>query len=271
MSQRSVRSVPAVKVHSRGHSGWMDLIGQRLIRRAARGAPESLSQRLEEEWLADCAARPSAMSRLRFALGCCWATQVIAIEFQPSSVPAAGPAVAGKLTGTYAQHDSGYFSRRSCTLFIVLSLHGLLFYALMNTLSHIHRSATPEPLVNRLIDNPRPHEFTPRLPDPRFNDVKLRVPPIDLVLPTEPDPPMVVSAKPAQDPPPSTPPSPPQTVNQVLGGPGVGFPNTDDFYPPQARRMDEQGIATVKVCVDAKGTAHIRADHPARHRQSSAR
>ena len=98
MSQRSVRSVPAVKVHSRGHSGWMDLIGQRLIRRAARGAPESLSQRLEEEWLADFAARaPSAMSRLRFALGCCWATQVIAIEFQPSSVPAAGPAVAGEV------------------------------------------------------------------------------------------------------------------------------------------------------------------------------
>ena len=43
MSQRNVDSVPA---------GWMDGVGQRLIRHAARRAPESLSRRLQEE----CAA-----------------------------------------------------------------------------------------------------------------------------------------------------------------------------------------------------------------------
>ena len=59
-----------------------------LIHHAARRAPESLSQRLEEEWLADMAERPSAFSRLRFAMGCCWATRVIAYEHQPSTVAA---------------------------------------------------------------------------------------------------------------------------------------------------------------------------------------
>jgi hypothetical protein len=48
-----------------------------LIHHAARRAPESLSARLEEEWLADWESRSSALSRPRLALGCCWATVVI--------------------------------------------------------------------------------------------------------------------------------------------------------------------------------------------------
>jgi hypothetical protein len=132
MSQRNVKSVPA---------GWMDGLGQRLIRHAAQRAPESLSRRLQEEWLADWAARTSAMARLRLAIGCCWATRVIALEFQPSSVAAASPAVAGNSMSAYTQPDSGYFSQRSGTLFIVLSLHALLFYGLITAVSRIHVSA----------------------------------------------------------------------------------------------------------------------------------
>jgi TonB family protein len=42
-------------------------------------------------------------------------------------------------------------------------------------------------------------------------------------------------------------------VNRVLGGPGAGFPNTDDFYPEASRRLGEKGITTVGVCVDGAG------------------
>jgi TonB family protein len=45
----------------------------------------------------------------------------------------------------------------------------------------------------------------------------------------------------------------PYVVNQVQGGPGIGFPNPDDFYPMLSRHMEEQGTATVQVCVDTKG------------------
>ena len=45
----------------------------------------------------------------------------------------------------------------------------------------------------------------------------------------------------------------PGPVNRVLGGPGAGFPNTDDFYPESARRIGERGISTVNVCVDGAG------------------
>lgn len=244
MSQRNVDSVPA---------GWMDAVGQRLIRHAAGRAPESLSQRLQEEWLADWAARTSAMSRLRLAIGCCWATRVIALEFQPSRVAAASPAVVASSVSAYAQHDAGYFSQRSGTLFIVLSLHALLFYGLITTVTHFHVSAV-DPLQNLPRTDSLPQRLPLQVPKPALTDVRLHVPPIDRDIRPEQqlDPPNGVTT--TQEPPlPYIAPPPPQAVKQVLGGPGVGFPNTDDFYPPQARRLDEQGVGTVQVCVDANG------------------
>jgi len=242
MSQRNVKSVPA---------GWMDGLGERLIRHAARRAPESLSQRLQEEWLADWAARSSTMSRLRLAIGCCWAARVIALEFQPSSVAAASPAVAAGSVSAYAQRDSGYFSQRSGTLFIVLSLHSLLFYGLITTVTHFHVSAV-DPLQNRLLKDPAPQSLPLQVPSPLLGDFKIEAPKPDFEVPTELDPRTDVTTI-TDPPPPYNPPPPTQAVTQVLGGPGAGFPNTDDFYPPQSRRLDEQGVGTVQVCVDAKG------------------
>jgi hypothetical protein len=82
MSQRNERSMQAN----------LDDVTHWLIRHAARLAPDGLSSRLEEEWLADSESRSSALSRLRFAVGCCWATVVIVHDFPRSQVPAAIPA-----------------------------------------------------------------------------------------------------------------------------------------------------------------------------------
>jgi TonB family protein len=40
---------------------------------------------------------------------------------------------------------------------------------------------------------------------------------------------------------------------RVMGGPGAGFPATDDFYPAASRRSGERGVTTIRVCVDGKG------------------
>ena len=34
---------------------------------------------------------------------------------------------------------------------------------------------------------------------------------------------------------------------------GKGFPNSDDFYPDASRRLEEQGVSTVHVCVGPDG------------------
>ena len=149
MSRRNERST---QPESEGVSQW-------LIHHAARRAPECLSSRLEEEWLADLESRSSALSRLRLALGCCWATVVIVNEYPRIRVPAASPVVAARGYIALADRNCGYFSLRSGTLFLILGLHAALFCGLVTTLSHTHGLATQPDLPNQVL-NPMRMEVT---------------------------------------------------------------------------------------------------------------
>jgi len=248
MSQRDERSMQEV----RGVTHW-------LIHQAARRAPNSLSARLEEEWLADLESRSAALSRLRFALGCCWATLVIASEYPRSRVAAAAGALApagGFIT--LADRNFRYFSLRSATLFLIAGLHAALFFGLITTLSHIQSPAATPNLQNKTVAPvPRAKEATPVL-GLAFNNWTIHVPrPVINALPKidfagvtgE------FSDKPGEVI--SEPPLPPVTrIHAVLrsaGGPGAGFPETAEFYPPHSIRLGEEGISTVQVCVDGKG------------------
>ena len=149
MSQRNERSMqPALD----GVTNW-------LVLHAARRAPESLSSRLEEEWLADLESRSSALSRLGLALGCCWATVVIVNEYSRAQVPAASPVVAAKGCITLADRNFGYVSLRSGTLFLILGLHAALFCGLITTLSHTREWAAQPNLPNQVL-NSVPMEVT---------------------------------------------------------------------------------------------------------------
>jgi hypothetical protein len=147
MSQRNERSTQS---ELEGVSHW-------LIHHAACRAPESLSSRLEEEWLADLECRSSALSRLGLALGCCWATVAIVSEY--SRIPAVSPVVAARGYIARADRNFGYFSLRSGTLFLILGLHAALFCGLITTLSLTHGLATQPNIPNRVL-NPVPIEIT---------------------------------------------------------------------------------------------------------------
>jgi TonB family protein len=109
-------------------------------------------------------------------------------------------------------------------------------------------------LQNRVLENPHPRELPPPLPGPQLNDVKFEARIPDFEVPQDPDQSHNVTAEFVPEPsPPSSPQSLPHVVKQVQGGPSTGFPNPDDFYPDLARRREEQGIATVRVCVDVNG------------------
>jgi len=244
MSQRNERSTP---LDLEGMTGW-------LIHHAARRAPDSLSSRLEEEWLADLASRSSPWSRLRFAMGCCWASLVIVSEWPRSGVPAASSAGA---RGFIALADGpwGYFSKRSGTLFLVAGLHAALFYGLITTLSHTQRSPTPPDLQ---VLKPVPPETLPKLPldlnfKPGVIDVPKLVPEAPPKIDFEKE--LTTRVVDAQGPqvqqlPPEV---PPHVVQRVAGGTGAGFPDTADFYPTLSLRLEEEGLSTVQVCVDPKG------------------
>jgi len=58
-------------------------------------------------------------------------------------------------------------------------------------------------------------------------------------------------------PPPPAPPAPPvvrQTVRtQLKLNPKSSQPNVDDYYPETSRRLEEEGLTKVKVCVGTNG------------------
>lgn len=233
MSQRNVNST--------GVSQW-------LIHCAARHAPQSFAQRLEEEWLADLAERPSEMSRLRFAIGCCWATQVIARQYQRSAVP-----VTGIVTDTgFASMNFRDRSHRASTLFWVVSLHAVVFYILMTTVLHIPK-VNHDPLQN-IPTKAAPPVEPPQIPTPTLRDFDIiaRAPPI-VDIPPDTDPNVDVTRVPEPQASGLSTDVSPHIVKQVPGGPGTGFPDPDDFYPMLAKHLEEQGVATVQVCVDTKG------------------
>jgi periplasmic protein TonB len=223
-----------------------------LIQRAARGVPASLSERLEEEWLADMGSRTSPLSRLRFALGCCWATRVISLEHSAAPMSVASVTVGGKIAVPYLYDDLAFFfSRRSSTLVLVAALHVAVFYGLITSLGSSSVTLNPPPLQPRFLPAVQPHEPPPPLPIPsritwQLDPPMPDVPPLDDVNDGD----KIYSGPPDTQLPPT---SPIHAVNRVSGGPGAGFPDAEDYYPSAAKRLEEQGISTVRVCVDAHG------------------
>jgi hypothetical protein len=130
-----------------------------LIHYAASRAPECLSSRLEEEWLADLEYRSSALSRVGLALGCCWATMLIVNEHSRIGVPATSHVVAARGYIPRADRNFGYFSLRSGTLFLILGLHAALFCGLITTLSHTRGWAAQSSFSNQVL-NPVSMEIT---------------------------------------------------------------------------------------------------------------
>jgi TonB family protein len=236
---------------------WVDGIARSLIQHAARNAPASLSGRLEEEWLADFEGRSGRLARLRFGVGCCWATRVIAHEYLEPRVAAAvaGSATGSKVMTAFAQDSFSFLSRRTTAVALIIGLHAVIIYGFATGL--VPRvAAVIVPSIVVIPDVPKTKE-PPPLPPPTLEQH-----PFNVVIPEFPmnPPPEQVGAQnlttgPIVDPVPvtSNPGTPIRVVNRVLGGPGKAFPNTDDFYPPTEIRMGRTGISTVQVCTDDKG------------------
>lgn len=236
---------------------WADRIAYRLIHRAATRAPDALSERLEEEWLADLADRQGSLSRLRFAVGCCWATNIIAHDRELGLLPAAAGPVSGAGFGSGSSLPPAW--RRTAAFVAVAGLHITVFYAFVVGLDVKFHDSHVGPMETVPVKPAIPKDVLPPLPPPDYKPPKLvyempkdfQAPPDDPgVVPPE-SPPMVTSTGPEVG---GVPPGPiVPTVKHVTGGPGGGFPVADDYYPSMSIHMGETGAATVKVCVDSKG------------------
>jgi len=246
MNRRDLRAAVPAAACSDKPSAWVDELARGLIRHAARRSPPLLTERLEEEWLADLATRLGPVARLQLALGCCWATRVITHEHAAVGVAAA--ATGHRSVAVYMQRDAAFVSRRTPALLLIAGLHVALIYFLATGIVPTVVKAIPEVIKTRIFEAPRTPP-PPLPPGPRIEPVRVEVPEQgSLNLSPVPD---AITAAQVVEPPPS--PSPTVVVNRILGGPGKGFPATADFYPADAIRAGQTGTATVRVCVDANG------------------
>ncbi len=233
----------------------MDRAAACLVHYAAQRTPAPLSQRLEEEWLADLAERRSGLSRLRLGFGCYWATHAIAREQRVAAVAVARAPLA-QVKVAFGNEHTAFFSRRSATFLLVVSLHAAVLCGLAVGVSSKFVKLTPPQLQIHPIDKAPPPIDLPPVAKPDLDTIRIEPKKPDDKLIFEPDPPPPGDGKQAPrevqgDT--ATLPPPPVTVNRVGGGPGIGFPSAHDFYPPGAIRRGEQGIATVNACVDSHG------------------
>jgi TonB family protein len=237
---------------------WVDGIARSLIQHAARTAPPSLSERLEEEWLADFEGRSGRLARLRFGVGCCWATRVIAHEYlEPKVAAAAAGSVTGsKVMTAYALDSFSFVSRRTTAVALIIGLHAVIVYAFATGLVHKVVQVIVPPIVV-MPYKPKPKEPPPPLTPPTFEQHPIRIvsPEIPLDPTIDPVGMQDVTSDDVLDHSPVilTPATPATVVNRVLGGPGKAFPNTDDYYPPAEIRAGREGSTTVQVCTDDKG------------------
>jgi len=241
-------------IDTHGPGGWGNEVAQRLIHHAARNAPPPLAERLEEEWLADLAARRGQVTRVLFALGCCWATNVIAREHCALNVSAATAATGSTTMTTQVLPNLTFLPRRTTVLIAIVGLHVAIIYAFATGLAHRLIEPLQGPMTVDFLRDPKPLQT----PQPLPNIDLYRAPQIDLGQAplidtgergpdtiTLPVPPVVAPLPPQR-------PTPPP-VKRVSGGPGKGFPATDDYYPAASIRLGEQGSAAIQVCVDPSG------------------
>lgn len=207
--------------------------------------------------MADLAARRGAVEKLFLAVGCCWATHVIAREHCVAAVATAAATSRGKTMFAFARHEGdAYFSRRSITLFLIIALHIGIVWAFATGLGHgalakvvDHFIVVPVDGTTRPKDPPplptRAHSFRP----PRIELVD-RVIQIDDTVGAGGA--LTVTSGAKEDPMGDAALLPPP-VKRVGGGPGRGFPNTDDYYPADAIRKGQEGAAIIQTCVDERG------------------
>jgi TonB family protein len=234
---------------------WDLALSGRLVSCAARKAPPGLTDRLQEEWLADLMARQGAFSRIRFALGCCWATRVIAREFGAAAATTGSSASGQRLLVAHGGYDFSRVSRRTVALIAIVCLHIAILYVYLTGVGGILVVNPTHPLTGHFIVEPTNRAPQPtRLPPPSLARTvveSLPTPDLTFKLPADPDA-ITVPHSPRPDVAPvRLPPS--KAVTRVTGGPGAGFPDTDDYYPPAARRLGEAGTTIVSVCVDPRG------------------
>ena len=147
--------------------------------------------------------------------------------------------------------DSSFFTRRGIVVVMIIALHAFVLWALVSGMAHKIVQVVAPNIEADIVDEVKKEDEPPPPPPPEMERPPVEVPPPEVSI----DLPMETNTTALQDitdkPPPPAPPPPPR----VAGTPArmKSAVDPDQYYPPGAKRREEQGSPVVQACVGPTG------------------
>ena len=149
-------------------------------------------------------------------------------------------------------HDTEFFTRRTAVLAAIIALHLFIAWALATGLARKAIEVLAPPIQTDIVQEEKTKVEPPPPPPPELRKEVVEVPPPDITIampevgPTS----NAITARVEQ---PKAAPPPRAAIAATAVGLGKGFPNVDDYYPDASRRLGEEGLTVVDVCVGPDG------------------
>jgi protein TonB len=161
-------------------------------------------------------------------------------------------------------HDTEFFTRRTAVLAAIIALHLFLAWALITGLARKAIEVLAPPIQTDIVQEEKQKTEPPPPPPPELRKQVVEVPPpdIQIAMPEVGPQTSAITARVEQKAPA---PVAKAAVAATAVGLGKGFPNVDDYYPDASRRLGEEGLTLVDVCVGPDG----KLTEPPKVKQSS--
>ncbi|HNR92015.1 MAG TPA: energy transducer TonB [Dokdonella sp.] len=152
-------------------------------------------------------------------------------------------------------HEPTFIPRRIVVFLLIVLFHALLVWALANGLARKVVEVIAPPIQTDIIEEIAEDEPPPPPPPPEMERPPVEVPPpeVNIQIPVDTSTSTAITDVTDRPVPMAPPPPPPKAV--VRTNPTVDRRSqpTEDYYPPASKRAEEEGVATVRVCVGTNG------------------
>ena len=148
--------------------------------------------------------------------------------------------------------DTEFFTGRTAVLAAIIALHVFIAWALATGLARKAIEVLAPPIQTDIVQEEKTKVEPPPPPPPELRKEVVEVPPpdINIAMPEVGPQTSAITARVEQ---PKPAPVARAAVAATAIGVGKGFPNVDDYYPDASRRLGEEGLTIVDICVGPDG------------------
>ena len=150
-------------------------------------------------------------------------------------------------------HDTEFFTRRTAVLAVIIALHVFILWALATGLARKAIEVLAPPIQTDIVQEEKQKNEPPPPPPPELRKEVVEVPPPDINIAMPEVGPQTTAITARVEQPKAPAPVAHAAIAATAVGLGKGFPNVDDYYPDASRRLGEEGLTIVDICVGPDG------------------